>query len=83
MRVKAHIHHETGAHNDNRVSIRRRLRHFCACNVTAGARSVIDVELLTKGYRKSFSDDACDHVGWPASREADHHSHRMVGVMSY
>jgi hypothetical protein len=75
LSVKTHIHHETGAYNDDCVAVRRCLGHFCACNVAAGAGSVINVELLTEGRREFFCDDTRDRIGRTASSEADHHSH--------
>ena len=49
MRVKAHIHHEAGAYDDDGVAIGGCLCDLCACNVATRPRSVIDVELLAKG----------------------------------
>jgi hypothetical protein len=39
--------------------------------------------LLAQGRRKFFRDDAGDYIGWTTSGEANHHSHRMFGVMPH
>ena len=63
-----------------RVAVRRRLGDVLGGDIVAGARLVLDDELLAELLGQPSADDARDDVGRSAGRIADDDAHRMVGI---
>ena len=59
-----------------RVAVRRRSRDRLGADIAAGARPVLDDELLAQALRQRLRHQARDDVGGVAGRKADDHVHR-------
>src|SRR5262245_24008038 len=69
--------HDVGAEgNENGVSIRHRTRYLAGCNVSAGSRYVLDIELLSQPLAQFLGSEPCEQVRRTARRERHYHAHR-------
>jgi len=66
--------------HQNGVAIRLRLRNRFGADVAAGARTIVDDELLTHVFRQPLRKDAADDVGSTPRRERDDHPKRLGRV---
>jgi hypothetical protein len=48
--------------DQDRVTVRRTLRHIFDTNVAVGARPVFDHDLLAKGAGQTAANDTCSHI---------------------
>ena len=68
------------AEHEQRMTVRGRLHERLRGDVAAGARPVIDDELLAKSLRQPLPDQACDDVRRATGRNADDDPHRLRGI---
>ncbi len=64
-----------GADQDG-VAVRRRVDDAFGRDIAAGARLVLDHELLAEPLGETLADEARQHIGRPARRKSDHQPHR-------
>jgi hypothetical protein len=71
-------------HHEERIAVRRRPHDHFGADIAAGARPVLDDELLAEPLRQPLPDQARQNVGRAAGGEADNQVHRMprIGVRS-
>ena len=67
---------------EQRVAIGRRMHHRLGGDIGAGARAILDDELLAKALRQPLADQSRSNVGRCAGRKAadDAHRPRRIGL---
>src|SRR5262249_36813079 len=69
--VERRIDRAARTDHEERVAVRRCLHHRLGADVAAGARPVVDEELLTKTLRQPLAEEPRDDVGPPTGGRAD------------
>ena len=77
MRVKRGIGRDRRRHHEQRITVRRRLHDRFGAEIAAGARPVLDDELLTEPLRQPLPHQARKNIGRAAGGEADDDAHRV------
>ncbi len=67
---------DVAAGHQHRVAVRRRLRRAHRADIAAGARHVLDEEILAGLRGKALRDQPREQIGRPARRKTDDHLHR-------
>src|SRR5262249_56263277 len=74
------VNHIIGADGEQRIAVRWRAHHDLSRDIAAGARPVLDDELLTKPFGEPLTYDARDDVDRLTSGKSDPHAHRSRGI---
>ena len=82
FRVEAHIGNGRRADQEQRVAVGGRASDRFGRDIGAGARAVLDDDLLAEPLRERLADDARDDVGRRAGGKADDQMHRprRIGI---
>src|SRR6185295_6628658 len=82
FRVEAGIDHVTRADNHDGVAIGSRSCSGTHPKISAGARLVLNVEMLTETAREISRDNPCKDIGWATGRKRYDHAHgpRRIGL---
>src|SRR3989442_5070951 len=78
--VGRRVNHIVRADGEQRVTIGRRAHHGLGRDIAAGARPVLDDELLTEPLRQPLTHDARGDVERLAGDKSDDHAHRARRV---
>src|SRR5262245_34442080 len=78
--IERGVDHIIRAHGEQRVAVRWRAHHDLSRDIAAGARPVLDDELLTEPLGEPLTYDARDDVDRLTSGKSDHHAHWSRGI---
>src|SRR2546428_14104145 len=78
--VERGVDHVVRADGEERVAIRRRTHDNLGGDIAAGARAVLDDELLTEPLGQRLSHNARDDIDRLSGGKTDHHAHRARGI---
>ena len=78
--VKGRIHRVAVADHEERVTVRRGLRHHRGPHHAAGPGPVVDHHRLPPYFRELAADVAADEIEAAAGRYRNHHPHRLGGI---
>src|SRR5215472_14779309 len=78
--IKRRVHRVRRMDEEERIAIRYRTHDGLRGDIGAGARPVLDNELLAEPLREPLADQASDDVGAPAGGKADDDAHRPPGI---
>ena len=78
--VERRVDRVVGADHQQRVAVGRRARDRLGRDVAAGARLVLDDELLGELLGQRLRDQARQDVDRLAGRKTDHHAHRLCRI---
>ncbi len=68
------------AGDQQRVTVGFRLGDRVVAEIAAGARAIVDHELLAEAIRQAAAERARQHVEAAARRERHDHTHRVIGI---